>query len=401
MYLDNCMFYQLNKINIHTPMLIDLRYSISFTLIMSKGKIIVSVTNDLVTDQRVNRVCTSLLELNYEVVLVGRKLINSLPLNRRYQIKRFNLWFNKGFLFYANYNIRLFFFLLFSKSTILWSNDLDTLPANYLISKLKGVKLVYDSHEYFTEVPELVNRPKIQRIWLTIEQWIFPKLKNVITVSEEIAKVYANKYNTTITVIRNLPFKTKDFFQVKDIKKEGINLVIYQGAVNVNRGIEPLIEAMQFVENTTLCIIGDGDVFDDVVLKVRALKLEDKITLLGKIPLELLPHYTFQGNLGVSLEENVGLNYKYALPNKLFDYINAGLPVLTSNLPEMQAIVNKYNVGETLSEITPKAISEKLNELFSNKAKLATYAENSLKAKEELCWEIEKQKLYAFIKEIK
>lgn len=401
MYLDNCMFYQLNKINIHTPMLIDLRYSISFTLIMSKGKIIVSVTNDLVTDQRVNRVCTSLLELNYEVVLVGRKLINSLPLNRKYQIKRFNLWFNKGFLFYVNYNIRLFFFLLFSKSTILWSNDLDTLPANYLISKLKGVNLVYDSHEYFTEVPELVNRPRIQKIWLTIEQWIFPKLKNVITVSDEIAKVYANKYNTTITVIRNLPFKTKDFFQVKDIKKEGINLVIYQGAVNVNRGIEPLIEAMQFVENTTLCIIGDGDVFDDVVLKVRALKLEDKVTLLGKIPLELLPHYTFQGSLGVSLEENVGLNYKYALPNKLFDYINAGLPVLTSNLPEMQAIVNKYNVGETLSEITPKAISEKLNELFSNKEQLATYAKNSLKAKEELCWENEKQKLYAFIKEIK
>jgi glycosyltransferase involved in cell wall biosynthesis len=202
-------------------------------------------------------------------------------------------------------------------------------------------------------------------------------------------------------VIRNLPFKTKEFFQVKDIKKEGINLIIYQGAVNVNRGIEPLIEAMQFLDDTKLCIIGDGDVFDDVVLKVRALKLEDKVTLLGRIPLELLPYYTFQGSLGVSLEENVGLNYKYALPNKLFDYINAGLPVLTSNLPEMQAIVTKYKVGETLSEITPKAISKKLNELFSNKAKLATYAGNSLKAKEELCWENEKQKLYAFIKEIK
>jgi len=368
---------------------------------MSKGKIIVSVTNDLVTDQRVNRVCSSLLALNFEVLLVGRQLNNSLPINRKYQTKRFNLLFNKGFLFYANYNIRLFFFLLFSKPTILWSNDLDTLPANYLVSKIKGLKLVYDSHEYFTEVPELVNRPKVQKVWEQIEKWTFPKLKNVITVSDEIAKAYYNKYHVDSVVIRNLPFKNKAFFQVKDIKKEGFNLVLYQGAVNVNRGIEPLVEAMQYIENTKLYIIGDGDVFDEIVTKVRTLKLEDKITLLGKIPFELLPHYTFQADLGVSLEENVGLNYTYALPNKLFDYINAGLPVLTSNLPEMEAVVRKYEVGETLSVISAKTIAEKINELFSKKDKLKFYAQNSLKAKEELCWENEEQKLYSFVNKIK
>jgi glycosyltransferase involved in cell wall biosynthesis len=368
---------------------------------MSKGKIIVSVTNDLVTDQRVNRICSSLLALNYEVLLVGRKLKNSLPLNRKYQVKRFNLWFNKGFLFYANYNIRLFFFLLFSKPTILWSNDLDTLPANYLVSKIKGLKLVYDSHEYFTEVPELVNRPRVQKVWEQIEKWIFPKLKNVITVSDEIAKAYYNKYLISSVVIRNLPFKNKAFFQVKNIKKEGFNLVIYQGAVNVNRGIEPLVEAMQYIENTKLYIIGDGDVFDEIVTKIRTLKLEDKVTLLGKIPFELLPHYTFQADLGVSIEENVGLNYTYALPNKLFDYINAGLPVLTSNLPEMEAVVKKYEVGETLSVVSPKTIAEKINELFSNKDQLKVYAQNSIKAKEELCWENEEQKLYSFVNEIK
>ncbi|MBE7441242.1 MAG: glycosyltransferase [Flavobacteriales bacterium] len=368
---------------------------------MSKGKIIVSVTNDLVTDQRVNRVCSSLLALNFEVLLVGRKLNNSLPINRKYQTKRFSLLFNKGFLFYANYNIRLFFFLLFSKSTILWSNDLDTLPANYLVSKLKGVKLVYDSHEYFTEVPELVNRPRVQKVWQQIEKWIFPKLKNVITVSNEIANAYHNKYHVKSTVIRNLPFKNKTFYKVKDIKKEGYHLVIYQGSVNVNRGIKPLVKAMKFVDKTKLYIIGDGDIFDEIVSIVRTLNLEDKVTLLGKIPFELLPHYTFQADLGVSLEENVGLNYKYALPNKLFDYINAGLPVLTSNLPEMEAVVKKYEIGETISLVNPKTIAEKINELFSNKEKLNIYAQNSLKAKEELCWENEEQKLQDFVNEIK
>lgn len=367
---------------------------------MNKQRVIISVTNDLVTDQRVNRVCGSLLHLNYDVLLVGRQLKNSLPIDRKYQTKRFNLWFNKGFLFYANYNIRLFWLLLFSKSTLLWSNDLDSLPANFIVSKLKGIKLVYDSHEYFTEVPELVKRPKVQKIWQTIEQWIFPKLKNVITVSNQIAIDYNKKYKVNITVIRNLPIKTKDFYEVKNIRKGGSKLIIYQGWVNVNRGIEHLVEAMQYIKNANLCIIGDGDIFNEIVAKILKLNLQDKITMLGKIPFEQLPNYTHQADLGVSLEENVGLNYKYALPNKLFDYINAGVPVLTSNLPEMEAIVSKYNVGETIAEITPKAIAEKINELFNDKETLAFYSKKCLQAKEELCWENEEQKLYEFIKKL-
>jgi len=219
----------------------------------------------LVTDQRVNRICCSFVELSYEVVLVGRKLNNSLPIDRKYKTKRFNLWFNTGFLFYANYNIRLFFFLLFSKSTLLWSNDLDTLPANYLISKIKGVKLIYDSHEYFTEVPELVNRQKVQKIWQTIERWIFPKLKNLVTVSPQIAAEYSAKYGVKITVIRNLPIKIKAHYEVRNIKIAGKKIILYQGWINVNRGLEPLISAMKQIENAHLYIIGDGDVFDKIV----------------------------------------------------------------------------------------------------------------------------------------
>ncbi|MGE0561866.1 MAG: glycosyltransferase [Flavobacteriales bacterium] len=368
---------------------------------MNEQKIIISVTNDLVTDQRVNRICSSFMDLNYEVLLVGRKLKNSLPVDRKYKTRRFNLWFNKGFLFYANYNLRLFFFLLFSKSTLLWSNDLDTLPANYLVSKLKGVKLIYDSHEYFTEVPELVNRPKIQHIWQTIEKLIFPKLKNVVTVSQQIADEYKTNYGVNITVIRNLPIKIKEHYEVRNIKIDGKKIILYQGWVNEKRGLEPLIEAMQQIENAHLYIIGDGDIFDKIVQQVLDLKLQDKVTLLGKIPFEFLPHYTHQADLGVSLEENVGLNYKYALPNKLFDYINAGVPVLTADLPEMKKIVSMYKIGETISNITPSAIAEKINEILNDNDQLTTYATNCLKAKEELCWENEQQKLYALVNEIK
>jgi glycosyltransferase involved in cell wall biosynthesis len=364
-------------------------------------KIIVSVTNDLVVDQRVAKVCQTLTKMGFKVVLIGRELKGSLPIKRNYKVKRFKLFFNKGFLFYANYNIRLFFYLLGNKVDILWSNDLDTLPANYLASKIKGKKIIYDSHEYFTEVPELVIRPQVQKVWEAIEELILPKLKNVITVCHSIANCYAKKYKINVNVVRNVPHKNKTFLTVKNLREEGKNLIIYQGAVNVNRGIEPLVEAMQKIENTTLFIIGEGDVFDGIISLIRKLNLSHKVKMLGKIPFELLHDYTMQADLGVSLEENIGLNYKYALPNKLFDYINAKVPVLTANLPEMAAIVNQYNVGETIDEITPNAIAEKINKLLTDKEQLKLYKANTIKAAAELNWETEQKIIQDLVKKIK
>ena len=170
-------------------------------------RIIISATNDLSTDQRIKKICETLYALNFDIVLIGRKLSNSLPLNRKYRTIRMKLLFKKGVLFYAEYNIRLFFQLLFLKKDILLSNDLDTLLPNYLISKMFFKKLVYDSHELFTEVPELIERRGVQKVWLSIEKFIFPKLKNVYTVNNSIASYYSNKYTVSVGIVRNISVK--------------------------------------------------------------------------------------------------------------------------------------------------------------------------------------------------
>ena len=105
---------------------------------------------------------------------------------------------------YLTFNVQLFFYLLFKRSHILWANDLDTLLPNFLISRLKGTQLIYDSHEYFIMS---VYKKNSKKIWQLLERSIFPRLKNVITVNDSIKQAYEKEYKIPVTVIRNVPYK--------------------------------------------------------------------------------------------------------------------------------------------------------------------------------------------------
>jgi glycosyltransferase involved in cell wall biosynthesis len=351
-------------------------------------RVIVSVTNDLSTDQRVAKTCRTLHKLNYEVLLVGRKLKGSLPIERAYTTKRFRLIFNRSFLFYAEYNLRLFFFLLFCKKDLLFSNDLDTLLPNYLISKLQNKKLVYDSHELFTEIPELIEKPFVKNVWSRIERAIFPKLKNVIVVSEAIANHYQEKYGVSCHVIRNLPevtHHTQGQFPFDTSQKK---VILYQGSLNIGRGVELMIDTIPLLKDTVLVIIGHGDITTSLKKKVVDLELDSRIFFLGAMAPQKLKELTPLASIGLSLEEDLGLNYRFALPNKLFDYIQAEIPVIVSDLPEMKNIVSHYKVGEILTNRTPKELAQLILSIEKKE-----YLSALQKAKKELNWNTESEKL--------
>lgn len=365
-----------------------------------KSKVIVSVSNDLFSDQRVDKVCNSLLKMGFEVLLVGRKLPNSLPLkDRAYKTKRMPLLFKKGALFYAELNFRLFWFLMFKKSTVLLANDLDTLLPNYLVSKIKRTKLVYDTHEYFTEVPELIEGSFAKNTWLRIERWIFPKLKNIITVNESIANIYQEKYNVPVKVVRNIPLKKKK--ENKQISRKELNLpenkkiILLQGAgINVDRGAEEMVKAMQYLPTDYLfLIVGGGDVIDILKQEVISNKLEDKVWVLGKVEYKKLIEYTACADLGISLDKDTNLNYRFSLPNKLFDYINGNTPVLVSDLVEIKRIVNQYEVGWVINSHNPEEIAKTILDIFENEEDYQKKKLNTQRASEELCWENEEEVL--------
>lgn len=381
---------------------------------MQKTRVaIVSVTNDLTTDQRVHRSCTTLVKAGFRVLLVGRQLSRSLPLKQRnYQMHRMKLLFDRGPLFYAEYNIRLLL-LLFGKSCdLLLSNDLDTLPANYVAFRLKNIfrkrtfriPLVHDCHEYFRGVPELSGRKGVTRIWKVLEDLIFPHLRFVIAVNQSVASLYHREYGNKITVVRNVPFRKKilpaEAGTIPGIPS-GYRIILYQGAVNVGRGLEEAILAMQYLKTQAILLIaGSGDILEDLKRLVERESLQNKVILTGQIPFQELDSYTRAADIGLSIEKDVSLNYHYCLPNKFLDYIQANVPVLVSPFPEMKAIVERYQIGEFLISHDPPLLAGQLDRMLGDEQKLQQYRSNLVSAASELNWESEEPRLMALLQNV-
>lgn len=361
-------------------------------------RVYVSVINDLVTDQRVHKACLSLQKAGFEVVLVGRRLKTSPPMPERpYRCVRMRLLFEKGPFFYLEFNLRLLLFLLFRRFDLLLANDLDTLLPNYLLSRLRRKGLIYDSHEYFTETPELVNRPFVQGTWKLLERAIVPRLDEMITVNESIARLFSEKYGIKVHVVRNIPprlpsgeIQSKAAMGLPD----GKHLLVMQGSgINIQRGAEELVEAMRFVDKSVLLIIGGGDVLPVLKRMVADYKLEEKVLFFPRMPFHQLMQYTRLADLGFTLDKNTNINYRFSLPNKLFDFIQAGVPVVASRLPEVMKIVDEYQIGTYIDQHDPTHIAAVINRSLADTSEMQRWKNNLSFAAPKLCWENEEKVL--------
>ena len=361
----------------------------------------VSVTNDLATDQRVLKVCDFLTRLGFQVTFIGIKKATSFPFKpSKFKTFRFNMLFRKGFLFYAEYNLKLFLYLLFRRCSLLVSNDLDTLLPNYLVSKIKSIPLVYDSHEYYLGSTEIAYRPIVKKVWSIIEGAIFPRLESIITVNHSIADLYEKEYGKRPEVVRNLP---KRYTINRTLTREKLGLpldkkiiLMQGGAINIDRGAEELIHAMKpqyGIENTELYFIGSGDVWEQIKGLTKDLHLERRVHFLPRMPYAKMMEYTCLCDLGITLDKPVSLNYKYSLPNKLFDYLAAGLPVLASPMVEVKKIIDTYQVGMCIESHEPRQIAEKIKTMLSDQKQSNKWKRNALKTARDLCWENEEKML--------
>lgn len=354
------------------------------------NRIIVSVSNDLTTDQRVHKVCTSLQDFGFEVLLVGFMQVDSNDLNRSYSTSRLTMWFKKGPLFYIEFSVKLFLFLLFTKSDHLLSNDLDTLLPSYMVSKIKRNSLVFDSHEIFSDSPELNNRRIVKKFWQKLEFFLLPKLKHSYTVCDSLADHFRKKLNVEMKVVRNVPYRTK-----LETQKHKNKTLIFQGNLNKGRGLDLAIRCLAFLPDFNLIIVGGG--FDFLKDLCKEIDVLDRVDFVGKVPFEKLKSFTEKASIGLLFEEPIGLSFTYSLPNKLFDYIHSDLKIIASPLKEVKSIVEKYNVGVLLNNRRPKEVAAQIKLLYNTEFNDSDFQ----LAKEELNWQKEEQILKSIFSNIK
>ena len=363
---------------------------------MKQYDIILTVTNDLNYDQRMQRICTSLSRGGYNILLVGRTRPDSIPLKEQpFKQKRLRLFFDKGFAFYAEYNIRLFIFLFFTPTKAYYAVDLDTILPNLAASLLFNKKRLYDAHELFTEQKEVVTRPKVHRFWIWVERISVPKFRYGYTVNHFIKEELERRYGVKYEVISNMPFKKN--YPANTTSE--LPFILYQGAVNEGRSFETLIPAMKWV-NAKLLICGKGNMYEEVKRLVAYHKLEDKVEMRGYVSPDELKTITPKAYFGLTLFEATGLNQYYSLCNRFFDYIMAGIPQLCVNYPEYKLINDQHNIALMIDDVKSETISAAMNRLLSDKDLHHSLQQNTAAAKEVYNWESEEIKLLAYWKNI-
>jgi glycosyltransferase involved in cell wall biosynthesis len=365
-------------------------------------KIYFTVINDLSYDQRMQRICSSLASAGYDVTLVGRKLKSSKELkNQLFKQMRLKCFINKGKFFYLEYNIRLFLFFLFRRFDAICSVDLDTLLAGTLSAKLKRKKLIYDAHEYFTQVPEVVERPAVQKIWSRVAKFCIPKTDAAYTVCQSLADEFKKLYNKDFSVVRNLPFSIKaENNEFLPISKPLI--LIYQGMLNDGRGIEEMLHALtEFKsEEVQFQIVGEGDLSEKLRKLAAELQLNDKVKFLGFVEPAELKKITQQAHAGVNLLQNKGLNYYYSLANKFFDYVQAEKPSLNIDFPEYSLHNSEFEVSILLKDLEKESIVASIRRLLNEPELYQKLQENCKKAKEVWIWEKEEEKLISLYRKL-
>lgn len=341
------------------------------------------------------RICTSLSNAGYDVLLVGRSHEGSKPLQTKiFDQKRIAIGPPKGKMLYFLYWIKLFFYLLGQKADAFCAIDLDTIMPVYFASKIKGIKRVYDAHELFTEMQEVVTRPKEKKMWDAIEKFAVPRFKYGYTIGECYADVFREKYGMNYAIVRNATI-----LRPITIPEKKTPYILYQGAVNVGRCFEFLIPAMQYID-TPLIICGAGNFYDEAVALCKEYGLEHKITFKGYVPPEELREYTLNAWVGITLFEAVGPSNRLSMANRFFDYMHSGVPQLCMAYPEYEKVNARFEIANLITEPSIDHIRAALTRLINDQEYHKRLQQNALKAREVYCWQQEEIRLINVYREL-
>lgn len=337
-------------------------------------------------DGRVRRVVESLSEENMVDLFCVKTTFNDSSLfNKNVRVFNYNLsinWFNKNLFFQKKFqNLPQLVLAQKTQYDFIYCNDYPLLETAVILKKAIGAKLIFDSHEIYIETinqffPISGWKAIYGKALIAFNQWyhgirenkLVKQADKMVTVCDSLKFYFEKKYGVqNILVVRNCPKNIQGNYKSNRIRQE-INLsadtkiLLYQGDVNISRGIDTVAEAMQFVnENIHFVVIGGGNKLNEF----KDLYKSERIHFIGRVVFDELYDYIRSADVGISLiEESYNLSKKYALPNKIFEYMGAAKPIISNGLIEQVNIISETNCGFVIKGSTKKDIAHAINEVF-------------------------------------
>lgn len=287
------------------------------------------------------------------------------------------------------------------KADIYHSNDLNTLAQGVICTILHDSKLVYDSHEVQTD--RTGYNPDTIKL---VEKSLIKFADETIVENKTRAKKHEELYGYLPNTLHNYSalfdidkVPDIDLYEILSIQRSK-KILLYQGGVQYGRGLDVLIQAMDYIENGVLVIIGDGKLKDELIEETGRKKLEDKVKFLPKVPLNQLSSYTKQAYIGYQVLQNTSYNHYSASSNKLFEYIMAEVPVISCDFPEIKRVVEEENIGITVEADKPESIASATQKLIDNPELRNELSMNCKNAKFKYNWENEKEELLNIYNEL-
>jgi len=381
--------------------------------------VLMIVLKDFVNDSRILRECATVHNMGYRVVVYALHS-ESLPEYEKqdnYELYRFKLttkkWPKHPFIQIFKYLecfIRIAWKGTKLNPKVVHCHDISALPIGFVISlKLKS-KLIYDSHELWSNYnyrKSLVVSAQKQ-LSNILEKFLMRRSDAVITVSDSIAN-YLSAFARIKKpfVIRNIPNSNNPNIQDINLLKKNLHIpkdkkiLLFQGGFASNAGLEDLVAAMELVLPAAVLVFMGGGILNNKLHNlVKRKSLNNKVFFHAYVDNQVLLNYTACASIGISSSSSINLDYRYALPNKLFEYIQAGVPVLVTDLPDMRKIVMEYKIGETYPEGDPQELACIINRLLENPKQLEIYKKNVKEAAKILNWENEENKLKIIYKSL-
>ncbi|HMQ07720.1 MAG TPA: hypothetical protein PKC30_10505 [Saprospiraceae bacterium] len=360
-----------------------------------KIHVVFVVTNDMVTDRRMDRICNSLYKHGFSITLFGiRSEDNRNGLKRKYHTHPCRLWSQKGPLFYLEFNVRMLIKLLFTPFDAACAVDTDTLLAVRVATWMKRKKMIFDAHESFIETPELYKRHWVKSIWKVIDFLFARRLSATYTINEMMADRLSKYYGIPFEVILNVPeLDDKPKLETTPSKSIDPYILLYQGVINQGRWVEEYIRALAYLPFCHLWLVGVGDLFDSLKKYSEQQPYASRIHWFGRVEPPQLKDITSKAFIGLNVLSENSQSYHYSLANKFFDYMHSGIPSVNSPFPNYRRIIETYQCAVYLDVITIPCFVDCIQRMIDSPEIYTGLKMHTIQASRDFSWQHEESKL--------